>query len=136
MAAKDVMFIIGDFNAKVGEGEESPAIGKFGLDERNDAGDRLVQCCQENWLIVANTWFKQPKRHLYTWTALDGKHRNQIDYVLCQQRWKSSVQAIKTQPGADCGSEHQLLIAKVEVRFTSCRRVAAVKRFDVSNTQP
>uniref|UniRef100_A0A914XJB6 Endonuclease/exonuclease/phosphatase domain-containing protein n=1 Tax=Plectus sambesii TaxID=2011161 RepID=A0A914XJB6_9BILA len=131
--AKDAILIAGDFNAKVGAGEEPPVAGRFGLGERNEAGDRLVQCCQENRLAIANTWFEQPKRRLYTWTAPNGQHRNQIDYFLCQQRWKSSIQAIKTLLGADCGSDHQLLIAKVKIRFNTIKRQPATQRFDTSN---
>ena len=55
---------------------------------------------------------KQHKRRLYTWTSPDGQHQNQTDYILCSQRWRSSIQSAKTRPGADCGSDHELLIAK------------------------
>ena len=104
--AKNTIYITGDFNAKVGAGEDPPVVGKFGLGKRNETGDRLIQCCQENRLLIANTRFEQPKRRLYTWTAPNGQHRNQIDYFLCQQRWRSSIQTVKTLPGADCGSDH------------------------------
>ncbi|XP_041109767.1 craniofacial development protein 2-like [Polyodon spathula] len=73
--AKDIILIGGDFNAKVGAGGEPPVVGKFGLGERNKAGDRLVQCCQENRLLIANTWFEQPKRRAYTWIAPNGQYR-------------------------------------------------------------
>ncbi|MBN3275755.1 CFDP2 protein, partial [Polyodon spathula] len=131
--AKDIILIGGDFNAKVGAGGEPPVVGKFGLGERNEAGDRLVQCCQENRLLIANTWFEQPKRRAYTWIAPNGQYRNQIDYLLCQQHWKSSVQAVKTLPGADCGSDHQLLVAKVKLRFNTIKRQPAQLRFDTCN---
>ena len=65
--------------------------------------------------LIQNTLFQQHKRRLYTWTSLDsthGQHWNQIDYILCSQRWRSSIQSAKTRPGADCGSDHELLIAK------------------------
>ncbi|ESN94270.1 hypothetical protein HELRODRAFT_164079 [Helobdella robusta] len=68
--------------AKVGSGGDLPAVGKFGLGERNDAGDRLIQCCTENRLSIMDTWFEQPNRRLHTWTAPNGIHRNQIDYIL------------------------------------------------------
>ena len=68
--------------------------------------------CQENALVIANTLFQQHKRRLYTWTSPDGQYRNQIDYILCSQRWRSSIQSAKTRPGANCGSDHELLIAK------------------------
>ena len=78
---KDVLFIIGDWNAKVGSQETPGVTGKFGLGLQNEAGQRLIEFCQENTLIIANTLF-QNTREDYTWTSLDGQHRNQIDYIL------------------------------------------------------
>ena len=114
---KDVLFIIGDWNAKVGSQETPGATGKFGLGIQNEAGQRLIEFCQENAVIIANTLFQQHKRRLYTWTSPDGQHWNQIDYILCSQRWRSSVQSAKTRPGADCGSDHELLITKFKLKL-------------------
>ena len=83
---KDILFIIGNWNAKVGSQETPGVTGKFGLGVWNEAGQRLIEFCQENTLVIANT-FQQHKRRLYTWTSADGQHQNQIDYVLCSQRW-------------------------------------------------
>ena len=83
---KDVLFIIGDWNAKGGSQETPGVTGKFGLGIRNEAGQRLIEFCQENALVITNTLFKQHKRRLYTWTSQDGRHQNQIDYILCSQR--------------------------------------------------
>ena len=80
---KDILFIIGDWNAKVGTQETPEVTGKFGLGIRNEAGQRLIEFCQANALVIANTLFQQHKRRLYTWTSPDGQHRNQIDYILC-----------------------------------------------------
>ena len=88
---KDVLFIIGVWNAKVGSQETSGVTGKFGLGVQNEAVQRLIEFCQENTLVIANTFFQQCKRRLYTWTSPDGQHRNQIDYILCSQRWRSSL---------------------------------------------
>ena len=109
---KDVLFVIGDWNAKVGNQEIPGVTGKFGLGVQNEAGQRLIEFCQENALVIANTLFQQHKRRLYTGTSPDGQHRNQIDYILCSQRWRSSIQSAKTRPQADCASDHELLIAK------------------------
>ena len=98
---KDVLFIIGDWNAKVRSQEIPGVTGKFGFGVQNEAGQRLTVFYQENTLVIANTLFQQHKRRLYTWTSPDGQHRNQIDYVLCSQRWRSSIQSAKTRPGAD-----------------------------------
>ena len=92
---KDVLFIIGDWNAKVGSQETPGVTGKFGLGVRNETGQRLIESCQENALVIANTLFQQHKRRLYTRTSPDGQHRNQIDYILCSQRWRSSIQSAK-----------------------------------------
>ena len=80
---KDVLFIIEDWNAKVGSQEIPGVTSKFGLGVQNEAGQRLIDFCQENILIIANTLFQQHKRRLSTWTSPDGQHRNQIDYILC-----------------------------------------------------
>ena len=71
---KDVLFIIRDWNAKVGSQETPGVTGKFGLGIWNEAGQRLIEFCQENALVIANTLFQQHKRRLYTWTSLDGQH--------------------------------------------------------------
>ena len=102
---KDVLFIIGGGNAKVGSQEIPGVTGKYGLGMWNEAGERLTKFCQENELVIANTLFQQHKRRLYKWTSPVGQHRNQIDYILCSQRWRSSIQSTKTRPGADCGSD-------------------------------
>ena len=76
---KDVLFLIGDWNAKVGSQETPGVTGKFGLGIRNEAGQRLTEFCQENALVITNTLFQQHKRRLYTWTSPDGQYQNQID---------------------------------------------------------
>ena len=88
---KDVLFIIGDWNAKVGSQETPGVTSKFGLGIRNEAGQRLIEFCQENALVITNIFFQQHKRRLYTWISPDGQHRNQINYILCSQRWRSSI---------------------------------------------
>ena len=76
---KDVLFIIGDWNAKVGSQETPGVTGKFGLGIQNEAGQGLIEFCQENALVIANSLFQQHKRRLYTWTSPDGQHQDQID---------------------------------------------------------
>ena len=97
---KDVLLIIGDWNAKVGSQETPGVTGKFGLEVQNEAGQRLIDFCQENALVIANTLFQQHKKTLYTWTSPDGQHRNQIDYILCSQRWRSSITVSKNKTGS------------------------------------
>ena len=88
---KDVLFIIGDWNAKGGSQETPGLTDKFGLGVRNEAGQRLIEFCQDNALVIASTLYQQHKRRLYTWASPDGQHQNQIDYILCSQRWRSSI---------------------------------------------
>ena len=71
---KDVLFIIGDWNAKVGSQETPQVTGKFGLQLQNEAGQRLTEFCQENALVIANTLLQQHKRRLYTWPSPDSQH--------------------------------------------------------------
>ena len=82
---QDILFIIGDWNAKVGSQEIPRVTGKFGLGVQNEAGQRLTEFCQENTQVIANTLFQQHKRRLYTWTSPDGQHWHQTDYILCSQ---------------------------------------------------
>ena len=79
---RDVLFITGDWNAEVGSQEIHREIGMFGLGVQNEAEQRLIEFCQVNALVIANTLFQHHKRRLYTWTSPDGQHRNQVDYIL------------------------------------------------------
>ena len=93
---KDVLFIIRDWNAKVGSQEIPGSTGKFGLGVQNEAEQRLIAFCQKNALVIANILFQQHKRRLYTWTSPNGQPQNQINYILCSQRWRRSIQSAKT----------------------------------------
>ena len=99
---------------------------------QNEAGQRLIEFCQENALVIANTLFHQHKRRLYTWTSPDGRHRNQIDYILCRQRWRSSIQSAKTRPGAGCGPDHELLIAKFRLQLKKVGKTNRSFRYDLN----
>ncbi|XP_063594806.1 uncharacterized protein LOC134771745 [Penaeus indicus] len=124
---------MGDFNAKVESVATSQITGKYGLGIRNEAGERLVQFCTDHRMADMNTWFEQPKRHRYTWTSPGGQYRNQNDYILCQQRWKSRVNITKTLPGADCGSDHELLMPQIKMKLKKASRPIAVKRYNINN---
>ena len=82
---KGVLFIIGDWNSKVGSQEAPGVTVKFVLGVQNEAGQRLIEFCQENALVIANTLFQQHKRRFYTWTSPDDQYRNQTDYILCSR---------------------------------------------------
>ena len=106
--------------------------GKFGLRVQNEAVQQLTEFCQENALVIPNTLFQQYKRRLYSWTSPDGQHWNQIDYILCSQGWKSCIQTAKTRPGADCGSDHQLLIAKFRLKLKKVGKTTRPSKYDLN----
>ena len=97
---------------------------------QNEAGQRLIEFCQENALVIANTLFQQHKRRLYTWILPDGQHQNQIDYILCSQRWRSSMQSTETRPGSECVSDHEHLIAKFKLKLKKVGKITRPFRYD------
>ena len=99
---------------------------------RNEAGQRIIEFCQENALVITNTLFQQHKRRLYTWTSPDGQYQNQIDYILCSQRWRSSTHSVKTRLGADYGSDHELLIAKFRLKLKKVEKTTRPFRYDLN----
>ena len=99
---KHVLLIIGEWSTKAASQEILGITCKFGLRVQKEAGQRLTELCQENALVIANTLFQEHKRRLYTWTSSYGQHWNQIDYILCSQRWRCSIGSAKTRPGVDC----------------------------------
>ena len=101
---------------------------------QNEAGQRLIEFCQENALVIANTLFQQHKRRLYTWTSPDGQHQNQIDYILCSQRWRSSIQSTKTRLGADGGSNHEPRIAKFRLKLKKVGKTTKQFRYDLNQS--
>ena len=95
------------------------------------SGSRANKFCQDNALVIANTLFQQHKRRLYTWTSPDGQHRNQIDYILCSQIWRSSIQSAKI-PGADCGSDHEILMSKFRLKLKKVGKTTRSFRYDLN----
>ena len=83
-------------------------------------------------MVIANTVFQQHKRRLYTWTSPDGQHQKQTDYILSSQRWRSSIQPTKTRPGADCGSDHELVIAKFRLKLKKVGKTTRPFKYDLN----
>ena len=83
-------------------------------------------------LVIANTLFQQNKRRLYTWTSPDGQYQNQTDFILCSQRWRSSIQSAKTRLGADYGSDHELLVAKFRLKLKKVGKTTRPFRYDLN----
>ena len=107
-------------------------IGKFGLGVQNEAGQRLTEFCQENTLVMANALFQQYKRPLYTWTSPDDQYRNQVNYIIHSQRCRSSIQSAKTRLGADCGSDHEHLIAKFRLKLKKVGKTTRPFRYELN----
>ena len=76
--------------------------------------------------------FQQHKRRLYTWTSPDGQHWNQIDYIICSQRWRSSIQSAKTRPGADCGADHEFLVVKFRLKLKKVGKTTRPFTYDLN----
>ena len=127
---KDILFIIGESNAKVGSQEITGVTDKFDLGVQNEAEQRLTEFCQENTPVIANTLFQQYKRWFYTWTSPDGQYWNQTDCILCSQRWRSLMQWEKPRPGADLGSDHELVIAKFRLKLKKVRETTRPFKYD------
>ena len=123
----EVICIMGDLNAKVGDERYQNIVGMNGLGRRNERGERLIQICQENKLIIANTWFQQPVRKLYTWKCPGDILRNQIDYIMFNERLRNCIKQAKSYPGADMNSDHNPVVVKINMKL---KRTNATKRIE------
>ena len=123
--SNEVICIIGDLNAKVGNERYQNIVGMHGLGRRNERGELLIQLCQDNNLIIANTSFQQPVRKLYTWKSSGGISRNQIDYIMFNERVRDCIKQAKTYPGADMNSDHNPVVIKINMKS---KRTSATKR--------
>ena len=131
---KDVLFILGGWNTKVGSQDIVIKTGKFGFGVKNEAEQRWTEFCQENTLVIANGLFQQPKGWFYTWMSPEGQYWNQADYVLCSHRWRSSIESAKTRSGADYGSDHEVHIAKFRLKLKKVRKTSRPFRYDLNQT--
>nr|XP_037868970.1 uncharacterized protein LOC119628928 [Bombyx mori] len=124
--SREIKIILGDWNAKVGstldDNHIRSTVGKFGLGIRNERGEKLIEFCIERNLSIMNTYFQHHPRRLYTWRSPGDRYRNQIDYIILDGRWRSSVSNVKTFPGAEGGSDHNLLVANFSLRLKAPRR--------------
>ena len=123
----DNVIVMGDFNAVIGEGEQTKYVGKYGLGIRNDRGDRLNEfATNNNNMFICNTWFTQPKRRRYTWKMPGDHGRYQLDYMLMRVRYRNCVKSCHSYPGADIGSDHNLVAMKI--RSIRYKRVKGTKK--------
>ena len=134
--SRDITMVIGDWNAKVGNKESCSAVGPFGLDERNERGDRFIEWCDDHKMVISNTWFQNRKSRLYTWRSPGDRTRNQIDYICVNERWRNSILDCKTYPGADIGSDHNPVVAKVRVILKKTKATELRSRRDYQSIDP
>ena len=107
----DYRILLGDWNAVVGNCRKEDVVGKWGLGKKNHRGDMLVQFCKRRKLVITNTLFEHHPRRPYTWKAPGDTARYQIDYIIVSQRYKNSVKtSAASYPGADCNSDHKLVM--------------------------
>ena len=112
-------------SVKVGDERYQNIVGMHGLGRRNERGERLIQVCQENKLIIANTWFQQPVRKLYTWKRHGHISRNQIDYIMLNERFRNCIKQAKTHPGTDMNSDQNPVVVKINMKL---KRTNATKK--------
>ena len=120
--SQDIRIIMGDFNAKVGGQRDGRAVGPFGLGQRNERGSRLVEWCTANRFVITNTWFQHHMKNLYTWRSPGDTCRNQIDYIMINERFRNAIKGVRTYPGADCDSDHNLLMSKLCINLRKLKR--------------
>lgn len=129
---RECLIVMGDFNGKVGNGREETTIGPFGLGERNDNGQRVVDLCKRHNLFVTNTWFQQKKKAQHTWVSPNGEVKNQIDYILVDKRYRNGIMNSKAMPGADCESDHNPVIMKMNIRLQRIKQKKKTAKWNVS----
>ncbi|CAF2944575.1 unnamed protein product [Rotaria sp. Silwood2] len=126
---KDIIIITGNWNAKVGDDNVGWAsvMGKHGYGKRNERGERLLEFAAEHNLFICNTRFQQKPSRKWTWEAPDGLHKNMIDFVMIQKRWKTSVISCRTFQGADISSDHSLVLCNIKLRFKKIAKQATAQ---------
>lgn len=131
----EVLIVMGDWNAKAGSYPISGVMGRFGLGNQNERGQRLQQFCVENRLVISNTFFQQSARRTYTWKSPGDMCRNQIDYILIRNRFKNAVKQVKTYPGADIGSDHIPVTCKIQIKVKKPQKSAIKEQHDLNKLQ-
>ncbi|XP_072051743.1 craniofacial development protein 2-like [Amphiura filiformis] len=130
----DILLVMGDLNAKVGCDctQWENVIGNHGYGQRNDRGEKLLNFCAVNNLFITNTMFKQKKdSRQWTWESPDQKTHNKIDYIIISNRWKTSVTNARSFPSADVGSDHQLVITNIRLKFHAKKKPNYPKHYDI-----
>jgi len=119
----DVLLVLGDFNARTGNDNTNHkrTMGIHGTGELNDNGERLIDFCEENDLVIGGTLFPHKDIHKLTWTSPDGQTRCQLDHILINGKWRRSLQDVRVMRNADVGSDHSLLIGKLQLKLRNAK---------------
>src|SRR5579871_5514335 len=117
--AHDVLCIMGDLNAKVGNNnrDREAIMGREGCGNMNENGEMLINFCMENRLVIGGTIFPHKNIHKLTWISPNGRSENQIDHFMINKRWQKSLLDVKVKRGADVGSDHHLIIALLRLKL-------------------
>ena len=115
---RDIKIVMGDLNAKIGEDNENreKIMGKYNIGERNENGLKLVEFCEANELVIGGSLF--PQKDIHNGESPDEKTKNQIDHIMINQRWRSSLQDVTLMRGADCNSDYRMLLAKMKIKLS------------------
>src|SRR5215469_3954380 len=113
----EIIIVMGDLNAKVGNERFDEVVGPWGLGNRNDRGERWIEWCMENKQIIGNTWFRHHPRHLWTWKSPGDRSRSQIDYITISKRFRNPLTQVKTYPRADFSSDDVPVIATIKLKL-------------------
>ena len=128
--SNELLLVMGDFNAKVGSEKVEHVIGSHGLGAMNERGRILQEWCYENELCIMNTWFQKKDEKLWTWRRADGIIKNQIDFILIQKRFFNAILDVKSCSNADCGSDHNPVVAKIRLRLKVIHETSTYHRID------
>ena len=133
----DILLVIGDFNAKVGSNNEGhvSVMGKHGIGVRNDNGERLLEVCEINNLVITGTVFPHRQRHKISWISPDGKTENQIDHVIISKQHRTSVLDTRAMRGADASSDHELIRSKIRIKLKKQKQNRDVRRKKYDTTK-
>ncbi|GFR58942.1 migration and invasion-inhibitory protein [Elysia marginata] len=126
------LIIMSDFNAKVGQEKVEDIVGNHGLGIKNEIGEKLIEWCQTNNIIIGNTWFQQPPRRKWTWKSPGGETKNQIDYIMISKRFRNALLAAKAYTSANCYSDHVPVAAKFKLKLKKTRNLPTNIKLDLA----